>query len=195
MEFSNTWKIMILKKPPLNRMKKIKIILFFVFFTLSNVTCQKNTSSNDDDIISYTTAIQYPADVTVKVKGRVSCYKEPNKQCLVLQDGYLWKGYPFKIDNFSYQSGEYTLLVRAEEVTGPTEDYLTYKLIKTIDHKENIEDKANCNMLHDQGSCEAAMPRAFFNSQTKKCEQFFYGGCNGSVPFDSVEECRLYCEK
>lgn len=48
----------------------------------------------------------------------------------------------------------------------------------------------------DVGPCEAAMTRWFFNSQTKQCEVFLYGGCEGNDNnFMSEDECKESCCK
>ena len=175
-------------------MKTVCFVLGF-FFTLAYFGCSRNGVKNHDppEPVAGPKAIRYPAEVRIKVKGLVPCYKNSREDCLVLQDGYLWKGYPFEIDGWTYKSGEYTLWVLAEEETNRQgEPYLTYKYLKTLNHNKDIESKRNCNKKADPGPCEAAAPRAEFTGRS--CQQFFYGGCDGFVPFDSVEECRLYCE-
>ena len=179
-------------------MKK-KIFILLAVISLSNSNCNRDQEEDDSEVV-VSSPRQYPTDVILKVKGKVSCYKQPNKQCLILQDQYYgsWQAYPFEIDGFSYQAGEYTLQVRAEKkTTSSGADYLAYKWIKTIKYNSNIEDeKANCSLAlaPDEVRCEAAFKRAFFNPKTEKCEVFIYGGCGGVVPFFTVEECRLYCE-
>jgi hypothetical protein len=37
------------------------------------------------------------------------------------------------------------------------------------------------------------MVKYYFDKYEKKCKEFLYGGCEGTVPFDSMEEC-LECE-
>lgn len=42
--------------------------------------------------------------------------------------------------------------------------------------------------------CHALHRKYFFNSETKKCEQFTYGGCGGNDNrFDTQEECEKHC--
>lgn len=50
-----------------------------------------------------------------------------------------------------------------------------------------------CELHPDAGSCEAAIPKYYFDQITKKCNEFLWGGCDGVVPFDTLEEC-LECE-
>ena len=171
-------------------------------------SCWRNNSSPvaKDEPVSSVSAVQYPAEVQIKVRGKVPCYKNDDNDCLVLQEffkqkdgalkGYLWKGYPYPIEGFSYRAGEYTLWVWAEEKTNRYgEIYLTYKHLRTLDEHPYIKTKGeNCYKSYDKGPCEAAMPRAYFDSRQGACQLFYYGGCEGLIPFDSVEECRLYCE-
>ncbi|ESO83755.1 hypothetical protein LOTGIDRAFT_60634, partial [Lottia gigantea] len=51
-----------------------------------------------------------------------------------------------------------------------------------------------CSMKNDTGPCKAYMPRWFFNSQTKQCEEFIYGGCSGNNNnFMTREDCCNSC--
>ncbi|MDO8538277.1 MAG: BPTI/Kunitz domain-containing protein [archaeon] len=51
-----------------------------------------------------------------------------------------------------------------------------------------------CNLIPEQGQCQAAFPRYFFNQQTGSCEQFIWGGCGGVVPFETLESCIKACQ-
>ena len=57
------------------------------------------------------------------------------------------------------------------------------------------EDKAStecmnkCNQVPDAGSCFAAFRRFYFDKTTMTCDTFIWGGCNGVVPFETMEEC------
>ncbi|XP_028938241.1 WAP four-disulfide core domain protein 18-like [Ornithorhynchus anatinus] len=51
-----------------------------------------------------------------------------------------------------------------------------------------------CEKPMDKGLCMAYMPKFYYNSKTKKCESFIYGGCQGNENrFDTVEECMARC--
>jgi hypothetical protein len=51
-----------------------------------------------------------------------------------------------------------------------------------------------CELKPDPGPCRAAIPRYYFDQKTKQCKQFFWGGCNGTAPFKTMEECMNACE-
>jgi hypothetical protein len=40
------------------------------------------------------------------------------------------------------------------------------------------------------GPCFAAISKYYFDKDDGKCKEFIWGGCNGIVPFDSLEECK-----
>jgi len=46
-----------------------------------------------------------------------------------------------------------------------------------------------CSLEPDPGICQAAIPRYYFDKQKQKCEEFIWGGCDGTVPFETLEEC------
>lgn len=50
-----------------------------------------------------------------------------------------------------------------------------------------------CTLNPDPGLCNAYFVKYYFNNETKKCEEFVWGGCGGVIPFDTMEEC-LACE-
>ena len=51
-----------------------------------------------------------------------------------------------------------------------------------------------CGAEPDAGECDAAFLRYYFNQQTGTCEEFMWGGCGGTVPFDTLEECENSCD-
>ncbi|KAG1682368.1 Papilin [Nymphon striatum] len=51
-----------------------------------------------------------------------------------------------------------------------------------------------CDMHVDKGPCYKSLERYFYNSGTKSCEKFIYGGCQGnSNNFKSIEACKSTC--
>lgn len=50
-----------------------------------------------------------------------------------------------------------------------------------------------CSLEPDPGMCKAAMPRYYYDKETKKCTQFVWGGCGGVVPFETLAECQTAC--
>lgn len=51
-----------------------------------------------------------------------------------------------------------------------------------------------CEQPKEIGPCRAGLPRWFYNSRTRACEQFFYGGCQGNDNnFDRQDLCERQC--
>uniref|UniRef100_A0A674IUH4 BPTI/Kunitz inhibitor domain-containing protein n=1 Tax=Terrapene triunguis TaxID=2587831 RepID=A0A674IUH4_9SAUR len=48
-----------------------------------------------------------------------------------------------------------------------------------------------CQLPVQPGPCQAYTTRYFYNSATKKCEEFRYGGCQGNE--NSKNECLKAC--
>jgi len=38
-----------------------------------------------------------------------------------------------------------------------------------------------------------AIKRYYYDAETKTCKEFLYGGCQGVVPFETLEGCRKGC--
>ncbi|MBL7942598.1 MAG: BPTI/Kunitz domain-containing protein [Flavobacteriales bacterium] len=55
------------------------------------------------------------------------------------------------------------------------------------------EQDERCKLLPDPGPCEAYIPRYYYDQKTGACRKFFWGGCNGVVPFETEEECKKAC--
>merc|ERR1719167_1824674 len=58
------------------------------------------------------------------------------------------------------------------------------------------ENEDRCLMEKKIGRCRAGIRRVFFNTKTKKCEPFLFGGCQGNGNnFVSSSECEDMCKK
>ncbi len=55
--------------------------------------------------------------------------------------------------------------------------------------KKECVKNSNCDLEPDAGNCLAAIPKYYFDKDEGKCKEFIWGGCDGTVPFDTLEEC------
>ncbi len=55
------------------------------------------------------------------------------------------------------------------------------------------DSKDPCKMEPNAGSCEAYIPSYYYDGDHNECEIFYWGGCDGTVPFDTLEECEATC--
>lgn len=51
----------------------------------------------------------------------------------------------------------------------------------------------NCQLKPDPGPCRARMDGFFYNKDSKSCQKFIYGGCQGTLPFAKLEDCESTC--
>lgn len=59
-----------------------------------------------------------------------------------------------------------------------------------------IGTRDKCSLPREVGPCRAYFPRYFYNSLTRRCERFVYGGCRGNANnFVTFEECQDECDK
>ena len=51
-----------------------------------------------------------------------------------------------------------------------------------------------CTLPVECGPCESRITRYFYDAFTETCEEFFYGGCDGTANnFETLEECQSTC--
>lgn len=56
----------------------------------------------------------------------------------------------------------------------------------------NVEEV--CALPSDSGNCYARNERFYFDSASKECKEFIYGGCGGNANnFSSSDECKKTC--
>ena len=73
--------------------------------------------------------------------------------------------------------------------------YIVYQLITSIliilqfSCSNNSDENCNCDLVPEVGNCEAAIPIYYFDQEEKMCKEFIWGGCDGVVPFDTLEQC------
>ena len=50
-----------------------------------------------------------------------------------------------------------------------------------------------CELVPEAGPCFAAIPKFYYDAEAEACATFIWGGCGGTVPFDTLSECER-CE-
>lgn len=50
-----------------------------------------------------------------------------------------------------------------------------------------------CMMRPEKGPCKASMERFYYDGSRKECTPFFWGGCEGAVPFETRKACEDAC--
>lgn len=54
---------------------------------------------------------------------------------------------------------------------------------------------SRCSLKPEKGQCKAIYWKYFFDSESKKCKEFIWGGCDGVVPFETEADCKELCEE
>ncbi len=55
--------------------------------------------------------------------------------------------------------------------------------------KLEAECLTKCEQKPDPGMCKAYFPKYYYDKIEGKCKEFIWGGCDGVVPFQTLEEC------
>lgn len=50
-----------------------------------------------------------------------------------------------------------------------------------------------CALEPNPGPCKAAITKYYYDKTEKKCKSFTWGGCDGVVPFETLEDCERGC--
>ena len=67
---------------------------------------------------------------------------------------------------------------------------LVWAFISVVAISCSSDDAENrCGLEPDAGPCEAAIPKYYFDNESGECKEFLWGGCEGVVPFDTMEAC------
>ena len=53
-----------------------------------------------------------------------------------------------------------------------------------------ITSGCNCDLEPDKGNCRAMITKYYYDKEERKCKEFIWGGCDGAVPFETLEECK-----
>ncbi|KKQ37129.1 MAG: Proteinase inhibitor I2 [Candidatus Woesebacteria bacterium GW2011_GWA1_37_7] len=64
----------------------------------------------------------------------------------------------------------------------------------TVNSPPMLIKDSRCYMNPDVGPCKALFKRYYYDINDSKCKEFTWGGCNGVVPFETIEECQTLCE-
>ena len=97
-----------------------------------------------------------------------------------------------------------TLVEKGQEPSADDIDFALYKgstevalYLNTLLKKskgQEVDLGKRCRMEPDGGPCKALFDAGYYDRAAKTCRTFIYGGCNGTVPFETVEACRKVCE-
>ncbi len=58
-----------------------------------------------------------------------------------------------------------------------------------------LRSEIRCITPPDIGPCDGLCPRYYYNTDSGQCEVFYWGCCQGTVPFETLEECQSTCEE
>jgi hypothetical protein len=51
-----------------------------------------------------------------------------------------------------------------------------------------------CVAKAQPGRCRGSIPKVYYDYRENRCKTFYWGGCGGFVPYQTMDECRQQCE-
>ena len=67
-----------------------------------------------------------------------------------------------------------------------------WALLLTLGTSTDVLTQENpCLLEPDAGPCEAAIPAWYYDQEVGGCSMFLWGGCDGVVPFETLESCAI----
>jgi len=123
----------------------------------------------------------------------VDCVGVGPQQCMLVRENHDsdWQMFYDNIEGFDYQEGtQYKIEVMITDVENPPADAssLKYTLVTVLETVDN-----NCGLAPDTGMCRAYIPKYYFDETSNSCQKFIWGGCGGTVPFETMESCMQQC--
>ena len=65
---------------------------------------------------------------------------------------------------------------------------------KVMEESQTNNSNDRCSFVPDPGLCKGKFEKFYFNQESQKCDTFDWGGCNGLIPFETLQECIDTCE-
>lgn len=69
-----------------------------------------------------------------------------------------------------------------------------FLLFSASDCEHTCDENERCKLVPDGGSCKALFIKYYYDQEERKCKEFTWGGCDGVVPFQTLEECQQNCQ-
>lgn len=69
---------------------------------------------------------------------------------------------------------------------------LTIILLSACSNNKMLEKQ--CLQKPKAGFCKGYFKKYYFDLKKEECSTFYWGGCGGSVPFNSLVKCKNICE-
>lgn len=71
---------------------------------------------------------------------------------------------------------------------------IIFAILLIVSCKKDCINLDRCELIPNEGPCLARLTRYYYDHAEKKCKSFTWGGCDGTVPFETLEECENSCK-
>lgn len=139
------------------------------------------------------TQVVIASDEKTRIVGGVAADGDYDKSKIVngsfVQGEDIEKSNTTKILNGALVKGNYDK-VRYVNSTTVDDDYDKFKIVNGTTVQG---DETRCQLVPEPGQCKANFARYYFDKTDGVCKEFSWGGCEGVVPFETIETCNNSC--
>ncbi|XP_044525652.1 tissue factor pathway inhibitor isoform X1 [Gracilinanus agilis] len=175
----------------ITKMKKGHWLMAAVFLLISLAPWPLDANSEEEEEEGDTIEMYFPPP---KLLLSSCAYKADGGPCKAMFKKFFYNIYTQRCEEFIYGGCEGN--ENRFESLEDCQKQCVAEYPRKTEKKKILQEKPDfCFLEQDSGICRALLLRYYYNSTSKRCEPFKYGGCLGNANnFESLEECKNICE-
>jgi hypothetical protein len=185
--------------PPFSTLKECRNVCVPTTSTTTSTTSSTTTSSSSTTATtSSTTTSSLASNRCSLVPNAGFCEAMIPKYFYNVSEGlcrtFIWGGCRGVVPFNSMVDCQATCENQSNATTTTTIPPTTTSATTTSSSSTTTLAESRCKLVPNAGVCEAMIPKYFYNVSEGLCRTFIWGGCQGVVPFNSMQDCQITCE-